>query len=230
LRIAAAERQIVPHFGDTYSPSHTGLLTDDSERRNDAQILSDADRDEKSGEQYAQNRGRSTYAPVNVNGTGLTPTPGQAARLEVATARWQDAISQVRQIDTTWKPQPSFTNTVEGYILRLEAETFEAESRLSELRQYGIGPGPFASEWIPARDPGRTFTDEERDEINRIGRKFGCHTCGDRDPKTKKGNFVPDHQPPSARNPLGSPQRLYPQCLTCSRRQGAWITNNRDDQ
>jgi hypothetical protein len=33
-------------------------------------------------------------------------------------------------------------------------------------------------------------------------------------------NWVPDHQPPSSQNTVGGPQRLYPQCVSCSRTQG----------
>jgi hypothetical protein len=64
------------------------------------------------------------------------------------------------------------------------------------------------------------FTAAERVEINALGIKTGCHSCGSKDPGTKSGNFVPDHQPPSARNSPGSSQRLYPQCIGCSRQQG----------
>jgi RHS repeat-associated protein len=86
-----------------------------------------------------------------------------------------------------------------------------------------IGPGPFAGESIPARDSGRQFTVEERTLINNIGKETGCHTCGTKDPGTKSGNFILDHQLPSAINPAGVPQRLFPQCLQCSLRQGGQI-------
>ena len=60
----------------------------------------------------------------------------------------------------------------------------------------------------------------ERAEINHIGSETGCHICGATNPGNKSGNFVPDHQPPSAMNRLQEPQRLYPQCINCSRQQG----------
>lgn len=63
-----------------------------------------------------------------------------------------------------------------------------------------LKPGPFADESVPARGPGRPNAAEQR-EINRIGQETGCHTCGTTDPGTKSGNFVFDHQPPSAFNP-----------------------------
>lgn len=85
------------------------------------------------------------------------------------------------------------------------------------------GLGKHAGESIPARSTARDFTAGERAEVNAIGSKTGCQTCGTTNPGTKSGNFVPDHQPPSALNVKGEPQRLYPQCINCSREQGLEI-------
>ena len=81
-------------------------------------------------------------------------------------------------------------------------------------------PGPYAGESIPARGPQQTFTPAERAGINQMGKSTGCHTCGTTTPGTKSGNFVPDHQPVSSLNGNNAPQRLYPQCIDCSREQG----------
>ncbi|GKS85425.1 hypothetical protein AVMA1855_14755 [Acidovorax sp. SUPP1855] len=86
-----------------------------------------------------------------------------------------------------------------------------------------LEPGPNAGDSIPARGPGRDFTPGERDAINDIGDRLGCHTCGGDSPGTRTGNWVPDHQPPNALNPDDGPQRLYPHCLNCSRTQGGQI-------
>jgi RHS repeat-associated protein len=83
-----------------------------------------------------------------------------------------------------------------------------------------LQPGPFAGDSIPARGPERNFTPEERRQVDDIGRKTGCHTCGTTDPGTKSGHFVPDHQPPNRLNPNNNPQRLFPHCKRCSKRQG----------
>lgn len=83
--------------------------------------------------------------------------------------------------------------------------------------------GSHAGESIAARSAARDFTNAERAQINKIGSETGCHSCGTTSPRTKTGNFVPDHQPPSSLNSSGSPQRLYPQCLSCSRQQGLEI-------
>jgi RHS repeat-associated protein len=82
------------------------------------------------------------------------------------------------------------------------------------------GIGGHAGESIPARSGARDFTAAERREVNRIGSETGCHSCGTTNPGTKSGNFVPDHQHPSSINPPGNVQRLYPQCIQCSRQQG----------
>ena len=87
-----------------------------------------------------------------------------------------------------------------------------------------LRPGPFAGDSIPARDPERDWEDEEIEAIDRIGRTTGCHTCGTTDPGTKSGHFVPDHQPPSQLNFDNQPQRLYPHCIHCSRKQGGEVT------
>lgn len=86
-----------------------------------------------------------------------------------------------------------------------------------------IGVGKYAGQSIPARSPARDFTPQEREEINKIGADTGCHTCGTKSAGTSSGNFIPDHQPPSALNSSSAPQRLYPQCINCSREQGLGI-------
>jgi hypothetical protein len=81
-------------------------------------------------------------------------------------------------------------------------------------------PGPYAGDSIPARSSDQTFTTAERASINEIGSETGCHTCGSTEPGTTTGNFIPDHQPVSALNTEGLPQRLFPHCLGCSQAQG----------
>ncbi len=81
-------------------------------------------------------------------------------------------------------------------------------------------PGSFAWESIPARGPARDFVAVERAEGKRIFNESGCHTCETKNAGTKKNDPVLDHQPVSSLNREGAPQRLYPQCLSCSREQG----------
>jgi RHS repeat-associated protein len=84
-----------------------------------------------------------------------------------------------------------------------------------------IAPGPYAQESIPATSS--KVSAEEQRQINELGEKYGCHTCGDRTPHTKSENWVGDHQDPTKLNPPGKPQRLFPQCLRCSRIQGGTV-------
>jgi RHS repeat-associated protein len=66
-----------------------------------------------------------------------------------------------------------------------------------------LAPGPHAGNGTPARSGDRDFTPGERGSVNAEGAAKGCHTCGTTDPGTKNGNFIPDHQPPTALNPAG---------------------------
>jgi hypothetical protein len=178
-----------------------GQWTNDGAREgiNDPRVVSDAtpDNEWKPGAQYAQSRGRGTV-PVRINGRTVDVEPGQAARLAVAESNAQAALRKVREIDPNWTPTPSFKETVEGSIIAAREEAREAEARLRELGRMGIGPGPFAGDSIPAREGSRRLTEQERNELNRIGSKLGCNTCGTFDPGTPLGNWVGDHQYPNA--------------------------------
>jgi hypothetical protein len=164
---------------------------------------------------------------ININSRLQEITPAQAARLAEAEIRANDAIARVHERDPRWRPPESAYATVEGYISHQQARAVAAEARLYQLQVNGIGPGPFAAEWIPARGPGHNLRYAEREELNLYGRKYGCHTCGTTDSGHPGGNFFGDHQLPNSWNPLGRPQRLYPQCQTCSGRQGGWLRWNR---
>jgi len=86
-----------------------------------------------------------------------------------------------------------------------------------------LRPGPFARESIPAQ-PGRP-SPSQQSQINRIGNTFGCHTCGTSNSGRASSNSTADHQPPSNLRPAGSEQRFFPQCASCSARQGAEVSN-----
>ena len=87
-----------------------------------------------------------------------------------------------------------------------------------------LSPGKFANKSIPARGASRSFTKQERSQINEAGKTGGCHTCGTKNPGTKSGNFIPDHQPPNALNKGGGSQRLFPHCKECSQSQAGQVT------
>jgi RHS repeat-associated protein len=75
----------------------------------------------------------------------------------------------------------------------------------------GVGPGPFAGPSVPA-GPSPRPTAGQQEAINAAGAQAGCHTCGTTDPGTQSGNWIGDHQPPTAINPPGNPQIYLPQC------------------
>jgi RHS repeat-associated protein len=121
------------------------------------------------------------------------------------------------------------TDAAEGNVASVPAETTAPAPEpaaavpgdtTAPLSHPTFQPGSFAGESIPATSSAQMFTPAERAQINAIGSRTGCHTCGTRTPGTKSGNFIPDHQPVSALNAANAPQRLYPHCLNCSREQG----------
>jgi RHS repeat-associated protein len=130
-------------------------------------------------------------------------------------------ISQARNLTAV---RDASSTMIKPVILKNEeANTNKPAADKKAEKPNTLVPGEFAKESIPARGPEKTFTPEERKEVNELGEKNGCHSCGSKEPKTKSGNFIPDHQTPSALNEAGVPQRLYPHCLDCSRLQGGQV-------
>ena len=80
-------------------------------------------------------------------------------------------------------------------------------------------PGPWAGPSVVATSTGRATSQQQR-LLNEIGQ---CHSCGATSAGTRSGNFVGDHQPPTSIAAPGQAQRLYPQCLLCSRNQGLYL-------
>ena len=72
----------------------------------------------------------------------------------------------------------------------------------------GVGPGPFASKPIPV-GPGPKPGPAVQRQLNAEGREHGCHTCGTKDPGTPNGNFIGDHQPPTALISPGEKQYYF---------------------
>ena len=114
-----------------------------------------------------------------------------------------------------------------------------ASFKLLGGRFWAIAPSSFThlgsfSRWsIPCTD--KYANSSQRTMIERMGRKWGCHTCGSRMVGYTAGNFrfVGDHMPPKSvakqmnkswlRRVGLLPQvkyRFYPQCVNCSNIQG----------
>jgi len=188
-------------------------------------VISDLGDDIDIGARYAGRRSRP--GPVFINGRPVEISPGQAARINAAEAEARKEIKRVWEHDPNWRPRPSAYATVEGLISAHRADAQQARERFADLQDYGIIPGPYFREGIPARGPGRDFRRGEHEQVNELLARHGCHVCGTRDPGTQSGNAVLDHQPPTRYNPLGKRQYLLPQCLSCMARQGWWIMRNR---
>jgi hypothetical protein len=135
----------------------------------------------------------------------------------------QAAVRRVQQLDPNWKPRPSLYETIDGEISANEAATREAQDRLYELQHGGIGFGPYAVEWQELRRTGRRPTAAEVRENDRIGREYGCHTCGTKDPGTPNGRFIFDHQPATRLLEPGGKQYGLPHCFFCSPTQGGYV-------
>lgn len=174
---------------------------------------------------YATNR-----PLVVIDPDGREPVPTHV-QMSVAPDRFANAIYQMaagflgsfRGMEGRFSPPQTTADKVFFSIGELGVIAPAFSSPRGGSARAAVGVGPYAGRSIPARSPGRNFTAAERAQINEIGRDTGCHTCGGKSPGTTRDNFVPDHQPATALNPQGGPQRLYPQCLGCSKRQGGMI-------
>ncbi len=113
-------------------------------------------------------------------------------------------------------------------------------------RMWSVSPssitnlGSFARTTFSLPATTQYATKTERQAIERLGRVFGCHTCGSRELLSGAGTegvkFIADHMPPQAvvkqmnrrwhRRILGIKvqQRFYPQCVSCSNKQGGILS------
>ena len=101
------------------------------------------------------------------------------------------------------------------------AEVKTAGMVIGEVRAAGAADSSVPTS-IPAGPSARPTT-AQQGAINEMGDAHGCSTCGASSPGTKSGNWVGDHQPPTALNTSGGPQTYSPQCLQCSRQQGGQV-------
>jgi len=100
-----------------------------------------------------------------------------------------------------------------GLAIKAGDNLVGAAAKVSTLK-----PGPFAKESIPGH-MGKPTAAEQK-QVNTLMEKNGCHTCGTKDPGTKSGNAVVDHQPAQA---LGETKEFLPHCIDCMRRQGGEV-------
>lgn len=161
-------------------------------------------------------------------GGGPARFPGASLRqqteLQSATLAAQAAIARVRERDPSWRPGSHVYETIEGAIRARNAEAREADQRLSDLRFEAATQKRPGSEFIRTESAGPLNAAQQR-EINQLGARNGCSTCGRSDSGTKTGNWVGDHQLPNALNPPGRMQRVFPHCAGCSSSQGGIVRN-----
>lgn len=165
-------------------------------------------------------RRRGGGGQIRIGGRWQPITPAQEVQLALSYGAMRQAVRDVRRVDPNWKPPAQLYATVDGLISANRTVEHAARYWIFELSGTRTEAGPFAAEWIPAPPTNRRLNACEQRELDRIGRKRGCHWCGTRDPGTLRGSFVGDHQMPRA---LGRPVRIYPHCLACSRRQGGLL-------
>jgi len=131
------------------------------------------------------------------------PGVARVGHYPAATAETGSALFSAVQGGSAWSPGGA-RNTSTTPVVSLIA-TDAGDGLLS--------PGPHAGRSIPG-DETRVWSRAQRDQINEIMEETGCHRCGTRDPGTKSGDAIPDHQPPLSQSP--GPYELYPHCKSCS--------------
>lgn len=161
---------------------------------------------------------------VRFGGRWHSITPAQEVRLAQSYSAMRRALRDVREVDRNWKPNAQAYSTVEGLISANRGIELEARFRLFQLLGTRAELGPYAREWIPAPSTNRRLSRFEQREVDRLGRKWGCHRCGSTDPNSTSGSFIGDHQVPKS---IGTPTRIYPHCAHCSASQGGLIGNFR---
>jgi hypothetical protein len=88
-----------------------------------------------------------------------------------------------------------------------------APSSLRHTGAFAQGPG------LPARGPSYA-TSAQRETLQALGQRYGCHTCGTRGSVQYNG----DHIPPNFMAKRGQQQSFFPQCMDCSNLQGGTMT------
>jgi hypothetical protein len=164
-------------------------------------------------------RRRSASGRIRVGERWISVTPAQQVRVDISLNAMRRAVNEVQKIDRNWRPRPQAYETVEGLIRANEATRVEAELRSWELSGRNPNLGPFFGEMVPGSGPGR-LTASQKQLLDEIGRKFGCHGCGSKTNLTPRGHFIGDHYVPYS---LGTPTGVVPHCQFCSASQGGLL-------
>lgn len=126
----------------------------------------------------------------------------------------QQTITIVETVDNI----TSVAAPVKGAVFFVAKKAGRAIAKGVTKKSDTLRPGPFAKDSIPAHR-GRPTASEQK-QVNELMNKHGCHTCGTKDPGTKSGNAIADHQPAQA---LDEPEVFLPHCNHCKARQGGQV-------
>ncbi|QVJ02631.1 hypothetical protein KGD82_09805 [Nocardiopsis eucommiae] len=139
----------------------------------------------------------------------------------------EGTLVQVTGIEAWTQPATVHNLTIQGihtyYVVSGDSSVLVHNATPGQKCDLTLGAGPNAREGV-ALEKGNIEADGVRDLINESGNAYGCHTCTARIPGTRKGDWIPDHQPPSSLVTPGSPQTAYPHCQACARRQGGVVS------
>lgn len=147
----------------------------------------------------------------------------------------QDSSKYLSQAAAKYESVHQFSGDMFSGITKLPTLGILSDEIVRKSDDYQFGDsvvlGPYADKKKGFVDwpygSSRDF-DSIRDDIQQKGQLFGCHTCGTKNPG-RTGKFVPDHQPPIGLNFTNEPTKLYPQCNSCSSRQGGevrWVKDS----
>ena len=145
-------------------------------------------------------------------GAGAVFTASAAASLSVVSL----AASLSSRGDRQFKRGEILFSTVTGVaVFKVLGGRFA-----SVLPSHLLRPGAFAA--LPVPSKGQHYaTAYQKEALNLIGRRYGCHSCGRRGQ-----SFIADHQPPNKLVVPGVRQSFFAQCRSCSVRQGTVLSRS----
>jgi RHS repeat-associated protein len=177
------------------------------------------------GRQSAQPQKLPQYYSMDPRQDPLLSTTGKAIAADVmfvVGAATNDHDMQATAVDAMADATSGGNGSEAVITLMMMGDGGKGEGGAPGGKTSTLSPGPFAKESIPGH-MGRPTAAEQR-QVNGLMEKNGCHSCGTKDPGTKSGNAVVDHQPPQK---LGETTDFLPHCLSCARRQGGEVTNQK---
>ena len=186
-----------------------------------------------------------TPAPIPTM-IGIGSVAAAAAMSHIVSIKAYQIVKQDYHHDAFTKPFFDFQidKTNVAHMLRVCAVGLLAYKGLGG-RFWAISPssvtnlGSFARTVFSLPATEKYANPTQRKAIERLGRTFGCHTCGSREIISRGKNgvkFIADHMPPQSvvkqlngrwyRKVFGikTKQRFYPQCVSCSNTQGGILS------